>query len=527
MQRPALLLACALVSLAFIALSAGAAQAGSFRYVYSLDRDGGAEVEIAFSSSQPGSTWLLVPRWLNESSIAVEDGVVLSLGLEEAEPRHTFYRNLSFSYAPGGSGRARVVIRHSAPYAALIEEPRGLFFSTQISTCPLDDVEVEVALPEGSIGRVEVRGAAEYRVSEDGGRVRVKAFGCPEAGRLIVEFELSGAAEYVEVAQGAFRVRAPARYEGLARRVLGLYLQAYPELRSLFGVELEEVAVRLYAPSAEDVAKGVGGFVPFSGGRPGEISLNVFYVRAVNGTMELIAIHELAHCFLWKVGVKPSLLWVHEGLAEYVSIELGKRMGLGEGVGEKEQRLASAALQLPSLGFVQSWRLGQPGDLTPYYAASYMVFRRLADELGGLDFLRSFFSCAAAHAPIDDTSKAVRCLSLAAGRDLTPLFLEWGFDVDAAGLEAGLELVRREAGRLPNWCLPAKLLAWLSLSLSRAMADLGLVAQAYAMIQVARGLVDNGAAASVAMYAALALSLLAMAAYAKGRAAGRSPSGRG
>lgn len=513
MRRPAVLLACALAVLAFIVFSTDGVQAGVFRYAYSLDRDGGAEVTITFSSAQPGATWLLVPRGLSESSVIVEEGEVAGLELKEAEPvKYAFYRNLSFSYAPGESGRAEVVIRHPAPYAAIIEEPRGLFFSTQISACPLDEVEVEVALPEVAIGRVRVQGVAEYRVYEVDGRVKVASTGCPAAGRLVIEFELSGVAEYVEVARGPFKVRAPARYEELAQGVLGLYLRAYSELRDLFGVELEGVAVRLYAPSAEEVAKGVGGFVPFSGGRPGEVSLNIFYVRAVNGTMELIAIHELSHCFLWRVGIKPSLLWVHEGLAEYVSIELGKWMGLGEGVEERERRLASAALRLPSLGFVQYWRLDQPGDSTLYYAASYMVFRRLAEEFGGLDFLKSFFSCAAANAPISDTSEVVRCLSLAAGRDLTPLFLEWGFDVDAASLEALLELVERELGRLPEWCLPAKLLAGLASALSRAMADLGMAAQAYATLQVARGLVGNGAAVSLAVYVFLALSLLALAA---------------
>ncbi|MEM4700345.1 MAG: hypothetical protein QXT74_05285, partial [Candidatus Nezhaarchaeales archaeon] len=73
MRWIATLLACALALLALTTLLADRAQAGVFKYAYSLDRDGGAEVTVTFSSTQPGATWLLVPKWLNESDVTVEE----------------------------------------------------------------------------------------------------------------------------------------------------------------------------------------------------------------------------------------------------------------------------------------------------------------------------------------------------------------------------------------------------------------------------------------------------------------------
>ncbi|MCX8204685.1 MAG: hypothetical protein N3H31_03450, partial [Candidatus Nezhaarchaeota archaeon] len=356
MERAVKLCVYTLILLTMATLLASRAQAGSFSYVYNIGPDGEGEVAITFTSTQHGSTWLLVPRGLGASSLDVEEGAVLSREVSEARPLHVFYENLSFSYLPSEGGVVRVTIKHRAPYVALIEEPKGLFFSTKVMASPLDDVEVAVLLPKGGTGDVKVHGVASYRVDEVDGRVKLVAFSRPAEGRLIVEFRLNGTAEYVEAAQGLFKVKAPARYRDLAHRILSLYLEAYLELRGLFNTELEKVEARLYVPGAEDVVKGVGGFVPFSGDRPGEISLNIFYVRAINGTLEVIAIHELAHHFLWRVGIKPSLLWVHEGLAEYISIEVGKWMKLGRGVEEHEGALVSAASQLSSLGFIQSWR---------------------------------------------------------------------------------------------------------------------------------------------------------------------------
>jgi len=465
-------------------------------------------VTIAFTSTQPGSTWLLVPRGFTTWSLKPVRGEVFNEVLSEATPiKFTFYQNLSFSYSPLEGG-VEVAIEYRAPHAALIEEPRGFFYSTQVSASRLDDVRLEVKLPPGSGGDVRVYGAEGYEVGWADGRVQVTAEGPIEGGRLIIEFELpSKRARLMELEDGCFKVKAPSRYEAAARRVLEFYVEIYPSLRDVFNVELEGVEVRLYVPSVEDVARGVGGFIPFTGGKLGDVNLNLFYVRAAEGTVELIALHELVHHLLWRAGIQPSLLWVHEGLAEYLSIELGKQAGLGEAASSRERTLDSVASQLRSFGFIQGWSFNQPGDLTPYYAASYAVFKRLADGYGGLRLYSAFFNYTYARAPIDSDEEVLECLSLAAGVDLRPLFAEWGFKVAGGYTTEWLSSIEEGLARLPSWCQPARLLASLTLRVARALANAGLHDEALAAARVAGGLVAGGEVVSLLIYATLAAAL--------------------
>lgn len=496
-----------------ISILASGAQAGSYRYTYVLDGDGGADVTIVFTSTQPGSTWLLVPRGFTTWSLKPARGEVFNESLSEAAPiKFTFYQNLSFSYSPLDGG-VEVAIEYRAPYAALIEEPRGFFYSTQVSVSQLDDVRLEVKLPPGSGGDVKVYGAASYEVGGADGRAWVRAEGPIEGGRLIVEFALpSRQARLIELRGGRFKVEAPSRYEAVARRVLELYVKLYPLLRDVFNVELEEVDVRLYVPSVEDVARGVGGFIPFTGGKLGDVNLNLFYVRAAEGTLEHIALHELIHHFLWRAGIQPSLLWVHEGLAEYLSIELGKKVGLSGPAGSREQALSSVASQLRSLGFIEGWSFNQPGDLTPYYAASYAVFKRLADSYGGLSLYSAFFNYTRARAPVDDEGEVLECLSLAAGADLRPVLAEWGFKAAGDRLTVELASIKEGLAQLPNWCQPAKLIARLAMEAAGMLAGAGLRDEALAATKVAKGLVANGEVVSLLIYATLAATLALSAA---------------
>ncbi len=487
------------------------AWAGSYCYTFLVGSDGDANVTVTFTSPQPGSTWLLVPKGFAEWSPKVLSGELLSEELSEAKPlSYAFYLNYSFSFVPGGEGEFKLIIEYWAPYVALIEEPHGIFFSTQVSASPGDDVEVKVALPPGASSQVEVYGALSHRVEVVDGRVWVLVEGPVASGRLTVEFELpSKQASLVSVEEGCFKATAPSRYLDIARDIVELYAELYPELRDLFNLELDEVEVRLYVPDAEDIAQGVGGFVPFRAGKPGEINLNVFYVRAVEGTMEVIALHELIHHFLWRAGIEPSLLWVHEGLAEYLSIELGKQAGLGEGVEDREVALSSVASQLPSYGFVEDWSFNQPGDLTSYYAASYMVFKRLADEYGGLELYDKFFNCTRSRAPVDESSEAVECLSLAAGVDLKPLFASWGFELGGEGVKELARSLEEELSQLPDWCQPARMLAHLALWASEALADVGLQDAARLAISLAKEALKHGETVSLLAYLIIALALAA------------------
>ncbi|PCN49847.1 hypothetical protein B6U99_07585 [Candidatus Geothermarchaeota archaeon ex4572_27] len=478
------------------AMAAAQAESGQYRYLFNVGPDGAANVTITYVSRTSGSTWLLVPRDFASWSMEVASGRVVHEELEEARPiRYAFYLNYSFTFTVDPEGLFNASITYTSRYAAFIEEPRGFFYSTQVSCSPMDEVEVDVALPPGSSRLVHVYGSSSYAVEEVGGRVLVRVVGRPKDGRVAIEFAVPGVeARMVEVREDGFKVKAAARYYGLAEEVLRVYVEAQPTLSRIFNVSLEGVEVRLYVPTIDDVLSGVGGYVPFTGGRPGVINLNVFYVRAVEGSLELIALHELIHHYLWRVGIPPERLWVHEGLAEYLSIEVGRAIGLGRGVEGHEARLLRAARGLRSLGFIQSWTFDTPGDLAPYYAASYRVFKALGDRYGGLDYYRRFFEHVRSMGGVEGDEDVVRCLSMAAGVDLTDTFEAWGFSFERGAVEAVLEAK-------PSWCQPAKLVAEALLELSRQIGPLR------------RGL--RGAAAIVAanaeVFSILAYSVIAVA----------------
>ncbi len=68
---------------------------------------------------------------------------------------------------------------------------------------------------------------------------------------------------------------------------------------------LEDVVVQWFLPDFESLLS-VGGFVPLFTGGLGEININIVFIRAVNGTVEDIAAHELVHRFLGKAGISPK-----------------------------------------------------------------------------------------------------------------------------------------------------------------------------------------------------------------------------
>lgn len=485
-------------------------EGGGYKYSYIVDSDGTANVTITFSSPTPGSSWLLVPKNFTHWICEVVKGNITQSNLSEAYPiSYAFYENFSFTYIPGKEG-FELKITYNASYVAFIEEPFGFFFSTQISSNPQDDLEIVVALPLGSSLDASVYGVdGGYTIREVGGRVWVEVEDPPSSGRLAIEFTLPNLqANLITLTEGCFRVEAASRYMDLAQHYLSLYSEVYPSLQEIFEVELEEIEVKLYVPSMEDVASGVGGFVPFRAGRPGAINLNLFYVRAVEGTMELIALHELVHHFLWKVGIQPSRLWVHEGLAEYISIELGKNMGLGEGVEEHEEEIVEIASNLNNLGFIQDWSFEQQGDLTPYYAASYHIFKTLGDEFGGLNFYHDFFNYVAAKGEVSDDVTVIECLSLAANQSLFERFREWGFELPPMDLSEARLLAERQAEGLPSWCQPARMIARLFLKISYQLEEAGFFALAEASVKVATWISKNASVLSLFIYSLIVASLV-------------------
>jgi hypothetical protein len=193
---------------------------------------------------------------------------------------------------------------------------------------------------------------------------------------------------------------------------------------------------------------GIGGYTPIDAStfKTGSIFLNVLYVRSSPGMIETIAIHELTHQYEAGAGVSPELLWVQEGLANYVAVQMAK--ALGYDAASTEADLESTARELNGqYGAIQQWRTDTISSLFQYYAASYEVFRTLGEKYGDLSFYSKFFhGVAELKDGLRSTNVAVYQLGVAAGVDLSPEFTNWGFElVDLSGIRTEIARLRAEA----------------------------------------------------------------------------------
>ncbi|MBS7628309.1 hypothetical protein KEJ36_05880, partial [Candidatus Bathyarchaeota archaeon] len=234
---------------------------------------------------------------------------------------------------------------------------------------------------------------SSLKISSLDDRIEVRC-GTRYSSRLAIYFTEPGRDAEIRIyTLGRFSVQTASRYEGKAWNFLRLYNNSYPILSDVFGVSLEKVNVTLFIPTMDQFLSGLGGFVPFSETTgPGFVNLNMFYFRKVSGFIEIIALHELVHHFVWAVGFSPRKLWIHEGMAEYFSIEVARLLGLEEGAQEHEDSLQEVSKKLGNaLGFVQGWGTYQTSGNTEYYAASWKIFKTLGDNYGGLEFYKRFF----------------------------------------------------------------------------------------------------------------------------------------
>jgi len=163
--------------------------------------------------------------------------------------------------------------------------------------------------------------------------------------------------------------------------------------------------------------------------------------------METIAIHELTHQYETHIGISPELLWVQEGLANYVATQMGNPLDYD--ITPTTADLETTARDLSgNYGMIQYWRPGgTTGSLFQYYAASYEVFKTLGDKYGGLSLYSSFFrELPDLKDGLKSTNVAVYELGLAARTNLASQFTTWGFElVDLSSMNARIIRLRAEA----------------------------------------------------------------------------------
>jgi len=410
---------------------------GTYYYKFVVSEDGFAKISIIYeSSSADGSSWVFIPRFLQWDSVVLAGRVLWSEIIEPEDVvgvKYYFFQVFRFRFESNTS--FKICIRFEMDNGALIIEQCGIFFSPQIGFQNGSKGMAEVFLPEKSsvVQSLAIGRRGDYRPDNETGN-HVSFCLNENLLRLQVEFRTGAEApELVTLKEKVFTFESAKKYESYARDILCLFDTVYDEYVDLFNVTLGEISTRFFLPEFSELRQ-LGGYVPFTGRNMGDVHINIFFVRSIKGVIEVIALHELVHHFLWRKGFSPDdFLWFHEGLAQYISIETAKKIGY-EGASSERTRLEGASQQLirttgEDFGFLQQWKTGKKlSDLGNYYAASYYIANCLAEKFGGLSYYKAFFDLVGGQT-VKDNNLLIYYLSLAAKIPVAPMLTKWGFDV--------------------------------------------------------------------------------------------------
>jgi hypothetical protein len=418
-----------------------------FSYNFTVDKEGATTAAINFQSiASDGSSWMIVPKdWSNTSK--VDSGIISSWSFVDTEEvvgqSYYFYQIYMFTYQ--SNGFFNMTIEFSTDTGALMIDDRGIFFSPLIGfDYPSSSGTAKVVFDASLIvkrDRVLAVGDSNYKPTQLGTNLALFNL-YEEVLRLQIEFTTTLPTEYVNLqsANKIFNFSAARRYEKYASSILDLYDGIYGNYTQLFNVTLTpSVEMQFFLPEFDEFLS-IGGFTPFSDAGAGTININIFFVRAVNGTIEVIAAHELVHHFLIEAGLSPNnLLWFHEGMSQYVGIVSVENLGYEGAKLEKndlEQGLSQLINLLGGEDFgslkpipLQNW---SPSDslsnVGNYYIASYYVVSRLAQDRNGLVYYRRFFELIQG-VTLDDIDVLTLYLSKAANASVAITLQEWGFSV--------------------------------------------------------------------------------------------------
>jgi hypothetical protein len=423
---------------------------GFFKYEFIIDDEGFTLVRINYVSDvEKGSSWVMVPRfskWLNYTL----HGRIYNWTLSDPESyvgsQYYFYKVLEFHFT-SMEKRFEMVIEYNFSTAAMIIEPNGIFYSPQIGFKRGSMFEAAVMFPSTfkvNLNEALVLGTiGSYGPERDLSNSSFVIFrNIPQSENLLrieIGFRVNRKPNVTDLENGVFRFSTVKRYEGYALKILNLYNATYSRLVDLFNVSLSpssslgKITVKFFLPDFYSLMS-IGGYVPFTGGSMGDIHINFVFTRYVEGYIEVIALHELVHHFMWKAGISPqNLLWFHEGMAQYVSLELAEEIGY-EGATMIRREIESNIRNLKAaigenFGFLKDWTPSStPRDLNTLYTAAYYVVSRLAEEYGGLEYYAKFFRLLSGKT-VEDNAALCYYLSLAANDSVTGKLNGWGFKI--------------------------------------------------------------------------------------------------
>jgi len=419
---------------------------GTFRYEFLVDEEGNAHNRIIYSSSlRRGSSWVLVPRFIKWVNRTIH-GSLLSWVIDEPEKytglNYYFYSVLKFDFVSDRMG-FEIIIEYDFPLAAMVvesESTRGIFYSPQIGFEPGNMFNATVVFSDVFKAR---RGEAialgkngVYRADENSNSSHVFFRNLPAGENLLriqIGFDSAKKVDAIVLKDGVFEFTTAPRYKEYAQKVMSFYKLTYNILVNIFNVTLDSVRARFFVPDFSTLMS-VGGYIPFKGGKLGDIYINLMFTRYVEGYLEVVALHEIIHHFMWKAGISPGkLLWFHEGMAQFVSIEVAEEIGyVGASMIKEEiygfiRRLGISGRS--NLGFLAEWSpYYAPREVTVLYVSAYHIVSELAKDYGGLEYYARFFRLIKG---VNLENNVMLCyyLSLAANRSLFDRFNMWGFNL--------------------------------------------------------------------------------------------------
>ncbi len=475
---------------------------GHYTYIYTVKESGWIDIVTRFNSTGEGRTWILVPKF-RDYNFTVLSGSIKDKRLIR-NTSYYFYSNLTFSYTPG----TNVEISWSYRFGALIVEPNGAFFSTQIAFSREDDATIVVKLPTDFVPQgiepkgYELRKAGNYNLVKydvDGSKNNTM--------RVLISFKVKDGQEFKKKEVGKLTISYPPRYEDVVDNITKYYRATLPLIEDYTSVKEEiPVKVKLFVPGTMEEITTLG----YTGPRftsdvitQGEINLNMMLVRMPDYELPNTFVHELLHQYMQAAGLSVDLRWAHEGLAQYLSsVIVEKSLGFHVPY-DKEAERAVMIQTGGDLSFLLGWKGGGlPGNPGLYYTASEILIRRLADKYGGPDLFKRFFQLIRRDRVIvKEPGDFVRYLSKAAGQDVSDFLKSLGIDVESID-ETTLALVEtaREYAEATSWFNPFSKEALKMLSESKTKE---VALQAIATVVV--GLISEALIAAMIIFGAIAL----------------------
>ncbi len=430
---------------------------GLFTYVYTVKDTGWIDILTTFESNSSGSTWILVPKF-RDYNFTVLSGSIKEKKLIR-DTTYYFYSNLTFSYEPG----TKVTISWSYRFGALIVEPNGAFFSTQIAFSPYDDAIVMVKLPIQFIPNGIEPSGFEMEREDEFNVVKYELDGARNnTMRVLISFKVKDGQEFKEEEVGKLKISYPSRYQDVVDNITKYYTAMLPLVKKYTAVNEEiPVKVRLFVPGTMEEITTLG----YTGPRytsdiitQGEINLNLMLVRMPDYELPTTFVHELLHQYMQVAGLSVELRWAHEGLAQYLSSIIVEK-ALGFTVPEEpDVEKAVMAKTGGDFSFLIKWKGGGlPGNPGLYYSASEILIKNFARKYGGPEIYEKFFSLIRRdRVVVDELNEFVKYLSEAAGEDVTEFFKSYGIDVRSMDptMLALIDTARRYA-ESTSWFNPA------------------------------------------------------------------------